>query len=132
MDIKSKYSSPLELKSIEIIECAFKKNSSDLKGIELGVKVARKINDLENNDYEILLDTIVSDESEKLFVKVRAKALFHTELDNRDMIEKNTIAIMFPYVRSYISIVTTQPGMPPIVLPAMNIIAMLDDQNERE
>lgn len=45
-----------------------------------------------------------------------------------DMLEKNTIAIIFPYIRSYISIITTQPGMPPIVLPAMNIIAMVNDQ----
>lgn len=35
---------------------------------------------------------------------------------------------IFPYIRSYISIITTQPGMPPIVLPAMNIIAMVNDQ----
>lgn len=35
---------------------------------------------------------------------------------------------MFPYIRSYISIITTQPGMPPVVLRAMNIIAMINDQ----
>ena len=43
---------------------------------------------------------------------------------------KNTIAILFPYVRSYISIITTQPGMTPIVLPAMNIVAMINDQKK--
>ena len=38
---------------------------------------------------------------------------------------------MFPYIRSYISIITTQPGMAPIVLPAMNIIAMINDQKNK-
>ena len=46
------------------------------------------------------------------------------------MLEKNTLAIMFPYLRSYISIITTQPGMNPIVLPAMNIIALVNDQKK--
>ena len=49
-----------------------------------------------------------------------------------DMLEKNTIAIMFPYIRSYISSITTQPGMSPIVLPAMNIVAMVNDQKKKE
>ena len=41
------------------------------------------------------------------------------------LIERNTLAIMFPYFRSYVSTLTTQPGMTPIVLPAMNIMTML-------
>ena len=32
--------------------------------------------------------------------------------------------------RSYISTITTQPGMAPILLPAMNIVAMLNDQKK--
>ena len=47
-----------------------------------------------------------------------------------DIIEKNTIAIMFPYIRSYISMITTQPGMNPIVLPQMNIAAMVNDHKK--
>ena len=38
---------------------------------------------------------------------------------------------MFPYIRSYISSITTQPGMSPIVLPAMNIVAMVNDQKNK-
>ncbi len=40
------------------------------------------------------------------------------------LIQDNTIAILFPYLRSQISLVTTQPDMMPIVLPPMNIIEM--------
>lgn len=49
-----------------------------------------------------------------------------------DILEKNTIAIMFPYIRSYISSITTQPGMSPIVLPAMNIVAMVRPEKIRK
>lgn len=129
MEINTKYSSPLVLKSIEIFESTFRKKDSNLDGIELGLKVEHQVLEVEEDIYEIVLNTSVMDEEERLFVNVKTKAVFQTEQENRDMIEKNTIAIMFPYVRSYVSLITTQPGMSPIVLPAMNIIAMINDQN---
>ena len=52
-------------------------------------------------------------------------AIFETKQENQMLIERNTLAIMFPYFRSYVSTLTTQPGMTPIVLPAMNIMTML-------
>lgn len=58
------------------------------------------------------------------------RGVFITEQENNDLLEKNTIAIMFPYIRSYISSITTQPGMTPIVLPAINIVALINDQNK--
>ena len=56
--------------------------------------------------------------------------MFETEQENKILIERNTLAIMFPYFRSYVSTLTTQPGMTPIVLPAMNIMAMLAQKSE--
>ena len=50
------------------------------------------------------------------------------ETDNYPLIERNAIAIMFPYLRSYISSLTTQPGMQPIVLPPINIMELLSGQ----
>ena len=66
-----------------------------------------------------------------IYVNVKGRAIFSTKQENKDLLEKNTIAIMFPYIRSYISSITTQPGMTPIVLPAMNIVAMINDQKTR-
>ena len=34
--------------------------------------------------------------------------------------EEYTVAIMFPFIRSQITLLTTQPGMTPIVLPPIN------------
>lgn len=128
MEVKSKYESPLVLEKIEIFESTFRKKASSLEGLELGVQVGHRVEEVEEDEYEITLNTTVSDENENVYVNVKCRALFHTEQENTGMLEKNTIAIMFPYVRSYISIITTQPGMVPIVLPAMNIVAMINDQ----
>ncbi len=46
------------------------------------------------------------------------------------LVEKNAVAILFPFLRSEISLITTQPETDPIVLPIMNINAMMDGTNK--
>ena len=46
------------------------------------------------------------------------------------ILKKNTVAIMFPFIRSQISLLTTQPGLIPIVMPPININALVDDMQE--
>jgi preprotein translocase subunit SecB len=130
MEVRSKYESPLVLEKIEIIESTFRKKDESLEGLELGVQVERNLNKVADGVFEVLLETTVSDEEEKVFVNVKGRGIFSTQQENMDILEKNTIAIMFPYIRSYISIMTTQPGMNPIVLPAMNIVAMVNDHRK--
>lgn len=130
MEVRSKYESPLVLEKIEIVESTFRKKDESMDGLELGVQVERRLSKKSDEEFEVLLETTVSDEDEKVFVNVIGRAIFSTQQENMDILEKNTIAIMFPYIRSYISIITTQPGMNPIVLPAMNIVAMVNDQKK--
>lgn len=130
MEVRSKYKSPLRLEKIEIVESTFRKKDESIERLELGVQVERSLKKISDKVFEVLLETTVSDEDEKVFVNVKGKAIFSTEQENMDILEKNTIAIMFPYIRSYISIITTQPGMNPIVLPAMNIVAIVNDQKK--
>ncbi|OUO34058.1 protein-export chaperone SecB [Flavonifractor sp. An306] len=54
-----------------------------------------------------------------------------TNLVRRDqLLRKNTLAILFPYVRSQISLVTAQPELVPIVLPPMNIESVFENSEE--
>ncbi len=46
------------------------------------------------------------------------------EEKKNDLIRKNTIAIMMPYLRSEVSLLTAQPGMKCVVLPPFNINKM--------
>lgn len=130
MTVKSKYESPLVLEKIEIVESSFRKKDESLDELELGIRVEHSLNKVSDETFEVVLITTISDEDEKVFVNVKGRAIFNTNQENMDILEKNTIAIMFPYIRSYISIITTQPGMNPIVLPAMNIMAMINDQKK--
>ncbi len=132
MRVRSDYESPLVLEKIEITESIFRKKDVPLEGLELSVHVDYDIENIAEDGYEVILSTSVGDENENIYVNVKGKAIFHTQQKNMDILEKNSIAIMFPYIRSYISIITTQPGMVPIVLPAMNIIAMINDKKMKK
>ena len=130
MRITTNYESPLVLKNIMITDGIFKRTEDSLENVELRVNVAHNIEQLSEVEYKITLELSVADPEGKLSVFVKGMAVFETEQENKMLIERNTIAIMFPYFRSYVSTITTQPGMTPIVLPAMNIVAMLAQKNE--
>lgn len=125
MNIKTDYESPLVLKNIIITEGHFKRNEDSLENLELKVGVSHDVERLSEWEYKITLELNVADPEEKLSVFVKGMAIFETKQENQMLIERNTLAIMFPYFRSYVSTLTTQPGMTPIVLPAMNIMTML-------
>ena len=125
MNIKTDYESPLVLKNIIITEGHFKRNEDSLENLELNVGVSHDVELLSEREYKITLELNVADPEEKLSVFVKGMAIFETKQENQMLIERNTLAIMFPYFRSYVSTLTTQPGMTPIVLPAMNIMTML-------
>ena len=57
------------------------------------------------------------------------------QLDENDpnkqiLLEKNAVAILFPFLRSEITLLTAQPEMAPIVLPVVNIAAMFDEAKQ--
>ena len=130
MNIATNYESPLVLKNIMITEGTFKRSEDSLEDVELQVNVSHNVNQISDREYKIILELSVADPQGKLSVFVKGMAIFETEQKTRTLIERNTLAIMFPYFRSYVSTLTAQPGMMPIVLPAMNIIAMLTEKDK--
>lgn len=46
------------------------------------------------------------------------------------LLNYNTVAMMMPYVRSQISLLTSQPGLTPLVLPAFDIYKLVNNSKE--
>ena len=44
------------------------------------------------------------------------------------LVKANTVAIIFPFIRSQISLLTTQPGMKPIIMPPININSIIQSK----
>lgn len=82
----------------------------------------------ENAVYELTFSVKVfnNEDKENPFISVRCKGVFKfenvTTLEQiPDFFYRNCIAILFPYVRAYISLVTTQANVPGIILPTYNL-----------
>ncbi len=69
---------------------------------------------------------VSSKETENPFAEISCKGNFKLEdvsslEDIPEFFYRNSIAILFPYVRAYLSLVTTQANVPGIILPTLNL-----------
>lgn len=49
----------------------------------------------------------------------------------RTLINENAVAIIMPYIRSQVSLITVQPEVDCVVLPPFNIVGMMAEQQEK-
>lgn len=60
------------------------------------------------------------------------------EIDDRDstnienFAEVNSVAILFPYLRSIVSTYTANANVQPLILPPINVVSMMQDDNSIE
>ena len=75
---------------------------------------------------------IVCKETDALVVGVSCVASFsfenvHELSDIPDYFYPNSIAILFPYIRAFVSTMSLQANIQPILLPTVNLIGLTDD-----
>ncbi|MBR5404160.1 MAG: protein-export chaperone SecB [Bacteroidales bacterium] len=86
----------------------------------------------EKKTYELIfLFSAVDSASKKEMISIRCKALYSfKEVNSLDDIPSffynNAIAILFPYVRAFVSTVTLQANIQPLVLPTLNLSDLQD------
>lgn len=66
---------------------------------------------------------------ENPFIQVRCVATFLFENVTSfeqipDFFYRNSIAILFPYIRAYVSIITMQANIAPLILPTLNLTSL--------
>lgn len=84
---------------------------------ERGVRLRLELIGESAGDRVIYLDIVMV----ALFViSEQAPATFET------IFKKNTIAIMLPYIRSEVTLITAQPDTSPILLPAIDVNELVD------
>lgn len=86
--------------------------------------------------YKITL-TLKGKKPEEYIFEISLTGFFTIEADDkvekelRDaLVSKNAIAILMPYLRSEVSLLTAQPGMECVVLPPFNINKMFEEQGK--
>ena len=115
--------SDLRMLDLYFPECFVKRNAHVANG-KLNIDVSRHIAKKADNEYDVTVTIRIDKEAKDLEVYVAACATFYIDHSNpieaETLIKTNTVAIMFPFIRSQVSLITTQPGMAPIVLPPIN------------
>ncbi|MGV8090768.1 MAG: protein-export chaperone SecB [Mangrovibacterium sp.] len=110
-----------------------KRSVIDIKGpigkkMNIGLEASGEIKKSENK-FHLKLNVHVSDENEGLTVEVDAYADYKLDGDIEDpkysdFLYLNAPAILFPYIRAYISALTALSGIPAVTLPPVNISGM--------
>ncbi len=131
--VQSEFESSLHLDRLICTHLQVERSEKNLSEDKLQMQVQKHIEYLHNYDNaKVTLKVKIFDRGQILKVEIIMVGYFvlsgvQDPAFAQEIMEKNTVAIMFPYVRSQISLATTQPGFPPVVIPAININALLDN-----
>lgn len=132
-------STVLKMKSIQIKRCSFEKNVDSVKNTELQLNINREIfESTTSTDSMVSLTATVSNNDKEFEAIVVCQGIFSVDEAVEDvnvrnaLIKRNAVAILFPYIRSQMTLLTTVPGFSPIILPAINISSVLDKIEEEQ
>jgi preprotein translocase subunit SecB len=86
----------------------------------------------EQKTYQLQLGAKIEDKTKALNVEIEAVAnfIFDTQIDEdtlKSMFFINAPALLFPYLRAYISSLTALSGLKPITLPTFNLTGLGKD-----
>ena len=117
----NKMRSDLKMDNLYFRSCSVEREC-EVKNGECKANLQRKIIKIREHEYNVELNLSV--QKSDLSISIIAEAHFKYEEETyekeENIIKTNTVAIMFPFIRSQVTLLTTQPGMTPIVLPPIN------------
>ncbi|SRR5690554_3409794 len=95
------------------------------KDLQIDIKKSNKEEEKENI-YNLFFEITISDKlgSLNIFLNIEGKFEFNKDLTDSEkdsFFNINAPAILFPYVRAYISTLTSLSGINPIILPTINL-----------
>lgn len=128
MDIEN-LTSELKMDDLFFPEC-FIKREREIQSEKLNIDINRNVVKVSEAEYDVTVKVTIDKPSKDLEAIVVAKARFSIDDISPQQAERmlcqNTVAIMFPFIRSQISLMTTQPGLTPVVLPPINTTKFID------
>ncbi|MDD3543579.1 MAG: protein-export chaperone SecB [Christensenellales bacterium] len=95
------------------------------KDLQIDIKKSNKEEEKENI-YNLFFEITINDKlgSLNIFLNIEGKFEFNKDLTDSEkdsFFNINAPAILFPYVRAYISTLTSLSGINPIILPTINL-----------
>ena len=132
-NILQKSESMLVAKKIFVESMNFQRNQVKDGLVRLSQNfVGKNVEMLNQDEYKCSLALKLTDEDQTACLEIVISGIFYlkTDLDPEQkeiIVNKNTMAILFPYMRSQVTLMTSQPDIEPVVIPAININALLQN-----
>lgn len=125
MDKKSVKPASFQFKRYLVTDTSVRLTGREIKEpVQIGIEPEGDIDEAKKT-FLLTLRVLIRDEEKNLDFSMVIKGFFEYEVDKiQDLlpyISTNAPAILFPYVRAYISNITALGGMPPIILPTWNL-----------
>lgn len=101
---------------------------------ELSLQFSTGVQKRESDEYVVSL-RIFGTKTDEYEIDIRASGFFNveqSEFDAETLIHQNAVAIIFPYLRSEVTLLTAQPGVDPVVLPPINVVQLVEDAKKAE
>lgn len=113
-------------------------NNFEDQSVKLNFDINRNIEYIEDGSNTMLVTLIVEifkdAEKENYPFSMNVSITGHFELNEISMekrevfAEVNAVAILFPYIRSLISTFTANVNVAPLILPAINVVKLIEDK----
>lgn len=118
----------LQMNPVVFDELSFKRLSNERSGkSKIRLKLRQTVQKLEDSRYRV---TIWAEAEQPEEYIATAQISGYCTINENDpakeqLLKENALAILFPYIRSELTLLTAQPETEPIVWPVMNIQAMM-------
>lgn len=103
--------------------------------VQTEFKLSYSVKELGENDFCVTLGATATRKEEYVAAVTisgycEIDSGFSDNEERKSLLTQNAIAILFPYIRSEMTLLTAQPEVEPIVWPVMNILAMMEQAKE--
>ncbi len=137
--------SVLEFKNYSVNELSYKKNKlyqENSQNISIDPKIEIK-NTLKQDKIIVTVNVHIGSQSDKptpfmVTASISGEFIYHENEDHNQigvdtLIKKNAVAILYPYVRSLVSNITTASNQfPALILPTINVTQVLDENGKSQ
>lgn len=130
MNIKFEHNIQSMLRLMNIYFDSFEFKHTGFPKGEIKLNVNFKVHDEYDDDLKIhILANIIAENAFEL--RADLVGIFDVDEEWVDKLKANAVAIMFPYLRSQLTLLTSQPEMMPIILPTVNINKLLESNKDK-
>lgn len=133
MELDKSIQSTLQLKKLYFEKIFFEGNGEHPKKLKTNFRSENE--ELDENTVRVKLYCNVVAE-EKQIIQIILVGEFKNDEKNielrKEINNANTVAIMFPYLRAEMSLITSQPNFPTLSIPVVNINALIEAQKNND